>query len=46
MPSAVRTVGSRKTLEAEAALLPMPQAASVTVVSIAITLPTTHQVAT
>ena len=43
MPSVALTVGSRKTLEAEAALSPMPQAASVTVVSIAITPPTTHQ---
>jgi len=46
MPSAVRTVGSPRTLEAEAALSPMPQAASVTVVSIAIIPPTTHQDAT
>ena len=46
MPSAVITVGSRRTLEAEAALSPMPQAASVTVVLTAITPPTTHQAGT
>ena len=46
MPSAVRTVGSRKTLEAEAALLPTLQVALVIVVLTAITPPTTHQDAT
>ena len=40
MLSAVRTVGSPQTLEAEAALLPMPQVASVTVVLTVTILPT------
>lgn len=46
MPFVVITVGSRKTLVAEAALLPILQVALVIVVLTAITPPTTHQDAT